>query len=325
MSKFPSDLNGSLHSAAPTKSGDVAASGGHTSLDQRAQLVGDPMHVGRTRGWRFTYWQDCCEASVVWVEPKRQPSESGQDREGRRVESGLLVPVDRPLYRPMSEFEIEQRQHDADQNWKSANSRASSRSRRYFVLNRLRYMWVLTFRDPPALRSEVMALVAECARRLRSELGTSLPYWYSPELHPGGHGWHVNLFVSRRLDHARIEQLWGHGFVWVTDFERSPVGPKGEPLGLCRTSREGWRRASQYGCKYAQKDWEQGVIGPRNHRYEIAQGFAPVPKRQWLDSDTEAWNLVAELVPEGEWVNLEVWESNNDEQWERPPVATFRW
>jgi hypothetical protein len=186
-------------------------------------------------------------------------------------------------------------------------------------------MWVLTFANPPTVRSEVMALVAEFARRLRTDLGTSIPYWYSPELHPGGHGWHVNLFVPCRLDHTHIEGLWGHGWVWVVDFERSPVGPKGEPLGLCRTPREGWRRAAQYGCKYAQKDWEPGVIGPRNHRYEIAQGFSPEPKRQWLDSDSDAWNLVAELVPEGEWGNLVVWESNDDDQWDRPPVATFRW
>jgi len=161
-------------------------------------------------------------------------------------------------------------------------------------------MWVLTFRSPPSERSDVMALVAEFARRVRNDLGASLPYWYSPELHPGGHGWHVNLFVPGRLEHARVAELWGHGFVWVLDFERSPVGPKGEPLGLCRTPREGWRRAAQYGCKYAQKDWERGAIGPRNHRYEIAQGFSPVPERCWLNHDTEAWELIAELVPEGE-------------------------
>jgi hypothetical protein len=186
-------------------------------------------------------------------------------------------------------------------------------------------MWVLTFADPPTERSAVMALVAEFARRLRNDLDTSVPYWYSPELHPGGHGWHVNLFVADRLEHARIAELWGHGFVWVTDFERSPSGPKGEPLGLCRTPREGWRRAAQYGCKYAQKDWDPGAIGPRNHRYEIAQGFSPVPERCWVNSDAEAWELVAELVPDGEWSNLAVWNSNDDDEWDRPPVATFRW
>ena len=58
-----------------------------------------------------------------------------------------------------------------------------------------------------------MALVAEFARRLRIDLGTSVAYWYSPELHPGGHGWHVNLFIAGRLDHARVGELWGHGFV----------------------------------------------------------------------------------------------------------------
>ncbi len=315
----------SPHLSIGEEHGQETAEGGLSSLDQRAQLVIDPIRVGRNRGWRFTNWPGCSEASLVWVEPKRGPVGGGRNQEDRPVASGHLGPVDRPLYRPLSDIEIERRILHAELNWKIANSRARVRSRRYFVFNRLRYMWVLTFREPPSERSEVMALVAEFARRLRIDLGTSVAYWYSPELHPGGHGWHVNLFIASRLDHARIGELWGHGFVWATDFEQSPTGPKGEPFGLCRTPREGWRRAAQYGCKYAQKDWEPGAIGPRNHRYEIAQGFSPSPERYWLDHDTEAWELVAELVPAGEWINLAVWESNDDDEWDRPPVATFRW
>jgi hypothetical protein len=325
VSEFPFDLNVGLSDAAPPAPVKADAEGDRSLLDQSAQLVDDPLRVGRKRGWRFTYWPGCSEASLAWVEPKREPIGSGRNAEGKRVASGYSGPVDRPLYRPLSEYEIEQRRLHAELNWKIANSRARGRSRRYFVVNRLRFMWVLTFREPPAERSEVMALVAEFARRLRNDVGASVPYWYSPELHPGGHGWHVNLFVPGRLEHAQIANLWGHGFVWVTDFERSPNGPKGEPLGLCRTPREGWRRAAQYGCKYAQKDWEPGAIGPRNHRYEIAQGFSPVPERYWLNHDTEAWELVAELVPEGEWGNLAVWDSNDTDEWNRPPIATFRW
>lgn len=213
-----------------------------------------------------------------------------------------------------------------DVNWKIANGRARSRSRRYFVRNRLRFMWVLTFAESRRDRAEVMTLVSEFARRLRSDLGVkALPYWYSPELHPGGHGWHVNFFVPMYLSHARFATLWGHGFVWVTDFEQSPVAPKGEPLGVCRTPREGWRRAAAYGCKYAQKDWLPGVVGAGVHRYEVAQSFAPQVEKSWVDAQSDAWHLVAKLVPKDEWAGLQHWDSNEEPEWDRPPVLVFRW
>ena len=100
---------------------------------------------------------------------------------------------------------------------------------------------VLTFELNRRERRRVMSEVSEFARRLRHELSAGFPYWYSPELHPGGHGWHVNFFVPHRIEHALVESVWGQGFVWVTDFERGRHGPKGEPLGLCATPREGWR------------------------------------------------------------------------------------
>lgn len=305
----------------------ATAEGGRSLLDQRTQLVIDPTSSGRTRGWRFTYWPGCSEASVVWVEPsdrvlnglRKETSETVESgSRGRKIAGatfdglgGVLDLVD---------------DGEGDLNWRVANARARSRSRRFFVFNRLRYMWVLTFKNPPSTRPEVMSLVADFARRLRGDRdNVPLPYWYSPELHPGGHGWHINIFVPMWLEHTSVEELWGLGWVWVTDFEKSPIGPKGEPLGLCRTPREGWRRAAQYGCKYAQKDWVRGAIGPGNHRYEVAQGFSPVPVRRWLEDQNEAWNLVAELAPEGRWDLVEVWESNEDPEWDRPPVATFRW
>jgi hypothetical protein len=225
-------------------------------------------------------WQTCSEASVVWVQG-REVFDSRRFREENRVASD----------------QIRRRLHDSDEvsvgvvgldevvsdvsgdavrdyealKWEIANGRARARSRRYFVANQLRYMWVLTFRPPGVHdRAEAMAMVSEFARSLRSGLvGERFPYWYSPELHPGGHGWHVNLFVPMRLDHGAMRDTWGHGHVWVTDFAREPRGPRGEALGLCRTPTEGWRRAARYGCKYAQKDWSPEQIGPGNHRYEI--------------------------------------------------------
>jgi len=210
--------------------------------------------------------------------------------------------------------------------WDQANGRAAARSRRYFVWNQLRYMWVLTFAESQQDRRWVMRQVSDLARRLRRSLGGSgFAYWYSPELHPGGHGWHVNLFLPIRVEHSDMDSLWGQGFVWVTDFASAPKGPYGEPLGMCPNSRDGWRRAARYGCKYAQKDWSPEHVGSQNHRYEIAQGFAPSKEACWVHSEHEAELLVKDLVDPGSRADLATWNSNDTPNWNRPPVRTWRW
>ena len=207
-----------------------------------------------------------------------------------------------------------------------ANGRAGTQSRRYFVVNQLRYLWVLTFAQAHEDRHGVMAEVADFARRLRVlNHNEKFPYWYSPELHPGGHGWHVNFFVPLRLPHAEVANLWGHGFVFVTDFASSMKGPKGEPLGLCRSPRDGLRRAAHYGCKYAQKDWSPEHVGARNHRYEVAQGFAPQKISRWVQGPREAEQLVDAALSNDERSYLQRWDSNDDPDWLRPPIRTWRW
>jgi hypothetical protein len=187
-------------------------------------------------------------------------------------------------------------------------------------------MWVLTFADARTDRREVMAEVAEFARQLRIvHGGEKFAYWYSPELHPQGHGWHVNFFVPFRVGHADVAELWGHGFVWVTDFATSMRGPKGEPLGLCRTPREGLRRAANYGCKYAQKDWSPANVGAQNHRYEVAQGFAPLQEARWVDGPLAAEVLVANLVSVEDQRWMKRWNSDDETEWNRPPIRTWRW
>jgi len=187
-------------------------------------------------------------------------------------------------------------------------------------------MWVLTFAQGRTDRREVMAEVGAFARRLRTlHGGAASPYWYSPELHPGGHGWHVNFFISSRIEHADVEALWGQGFVWVTDFASSLRGPKGEPLRVTRSPREGLRRAAHYGCKYAQKDWSPEHVGRQSHRYEVAQGFSPVSESVWIEWAAEGEGIVGELVPSGEWNNVERWNSSYDPEWNRPHVETWRW
>jgi len=282
-------------------SDEATAEGGRALVHSRTQLVDPSRPRFQTSGWKFTYWPGCGEASLVIVT-------SGSTRS-----RGLGEQT------PLSD-------EAAQLHWQIANGRAASRSRHYFVLNQLRYMWVLTFADGHYDRRTVMTEVSEFARRLRTfRNGSSFAYWYSPELHPLGHGWHVNFFISFRVPHAEIEALWNHGFVWVTDFASSMGGPKGEPLGLCRTPREGLRRAAHYGCKYSQKDWSPEHVGAQNHRYELAQGFPPQKVGGWARDPRHAEELVADLIPLEDRRFLQHWDSNDMADWKRPPVRTWRW
>ena len=303
------------------------AEGGRSLLDIRTHFGKEESSNDPTRGWRFSHWPECSEATLVWVGPRYFRKLDPHEEPSKLIGSGYKRPADdskrtRSSSGPRAVVSPE----EANLRWRIANGRARSRSRRYFVRNELRYMWVLTFADSVNSRNEVMARVSEFARRLRGDLvADSFPYWYSPELHPKGHGWHVNFFVPMYLTHARVESLWGHGFVWVTDFARSSSAPKGEPLGLCRTPRDGWRRAAQYGCKYAQKDWNQELIGPGVNRYAVAKGFKPLVNKRWLHHLEDGWSAVAELVPWEEWRHLDTWSSNDEPAWDRPPITTFRW
>lgn len=291
---------------------------GSLSLDQCRQL-GRNEHLDALRsGWRVLIYRDAYEATVTLVARhrlRRSAEEPVTELESVDFETG----------------EIEVVEIADDDPWARTNAQAAAASRRYFVANRLRYMWVLTY-DPDRVTEEqrhrrafAMAATSLLARKLRRLLGRKVPYWYSPELHPGGHGWHVNLFVAERLAHSELESLWALGFVWVTDFERSPRAPHGEPLGLCRTPQDAWRRAARYGCKYAQKDWSEEHLGRMVHRYEVAQGFAPEVVRRWVNSKREADALVRKYLPEAAGGHVSVWDSMDSESWKRPAAMVYRW
>ena len=144
-----------LNSAA-----QASGEAGRASVHKRTQLVNSGQSSPQEIGWKFTYWPGCAEASVCIVTSGSSRHRSiERDREKSDDELALY--------------------------WQIANGRAGSRSRRYFVTNRLRYMWVLTYGQSRTDRNAVMAEVSEFARRLRSQHGgQTFPYWYSPELHP---------------------------------------------------------------------------------------------------------------------------------------------
>jgi hypothetical protein len=172
-------------------------------------------------------------------------------------------------------------------------------------------MWVLTSAGGgwhgPAGRERMMAEVASLVRKLRADLGVEA-YWYSPELHPGGHGWHCNLFVGRRLAHAEVAAAWGHGYVWAKDWTQDSR-VKGT------TFLERLRRGATYGAKYAAKDWSAEMLQRGAHRYELAQGFEPAV----LVAETRTLAEGLALVVDRCGRLAHVWRSEEDPSWSGPP------
>ena len=183
--------------------------------------------------------------------------------------------------------------------------RARAKVRRYCAANKLNRLGTLTYagegcHDARELRSHVGAFF----RGLREGIGEgAIPYVWVPQLHPGGHGWHVHFGVGRYVPRKLIEQAWGHGFVHIKVLGDLPVGS-----GV----RAEARLTARYLAGYAGRELEDARRPAGLHRYEVAQGFQPdrievygnsaedtierasrymgaAPERVWLSADAEGW------------------------------------
>ena len=266
----------------------ATAVGGRPSLDKRTELI-----FPGEGCWGVTVWPEAGEA-VIYYKPIAAPG---------RTASPDLDPDER-----------------AEINHQRATRRARSEARRYLVANRLRYMWVLTFANGlqgPEGRAACMKEVARFASDLRGEVG-GLAYWYSPELHPGGHGWHVNFFVAGRIPHGLVERLWGKGFVFVKDWVKdSRVQEQG--LRLVDAIRLG----AEYGCKYASKDWSAEMLAGGAHRYEVAEGYRPKVLKVLVPRLRTAFTMAERYF--GDRPADHLWMSAEADDWCGPPVWCLSW
>jgi len=185
-----------------------------------------------------------------------------------------------------------------------AGRRARAKVRRYCAANRLNRFGTLTYaescRDPRQLRGDVAGFF----RGLRRELGGApLPYAWTSEWHPGGHGLHVHFAVARFVPQRLIRDVWGRGIVHIKLIGDLPQGS-----GALDEARV----AATYLAKYASKSLDDDRRAAGLHRYEVAQGFQPakvechgvtaedvierasrqmgsLPDRVWLSARAEGW------------------------------------
>ena len=193
-----------------------------------------------------------------------------------------------------------------------ADRRAQGKVRRYCASNGLTRLGTLTYagegcHDPVVLRADIGRFFRGVRRGLGGE---RFPYLWVPELHPGGHGWHVHFAVGRYVRRSLIEGAWGRGFVHITLIQGLPVGSgvRGEA-----------RMTARYLSKYLGKDL--GGAGGLN-RYDVAQGFQPKP--EVLSGVCDADVVAAAVQRMGE-PPAYVWRSVNQEGWRGPSAVWLQW
>lgn len=262
-----------------------------------------PLHLNTghnsSTAWAVKIYPDCGEASVALV-PSEDVESSGR----------------------WERLDDEQREV---LNWERANRRAAANLRRYMVSNSLHYMWVLTLAGEGLHgadgRRQVMQYCGDFARSVRTEFGVDV-YAYSPELHPNGHGWHVNFFVAERLPHAAMKQLWGHGHVWVSDWKRKVK--KREGVSQAKAAKHAAMSAARYAAKYAEKDWSREVLEGGAHRYERSEGHEPAMVEGGARTVESGLKAVFSLAGD-ELDGLVVVFSDDIEDYMGPPWVFVRW
>jgi hypothetical protein len=184
--------------------------------------------------------------------------------------------------------------------------------RRYCAANGLNRLGTLTYsgegcHDPRALRGDVAAFF----RRLRQRFAARLPYLWTAEWHPQGHGLHVHFAVGRYILREWIESDWGHGFVHIKLLGELPVGSG--VLGEARM-------AARYLAKYVSKDPEARVTGL--HRYDVARGFQP---ERLAFTGTGADEVLGQATAVMGREPARVWRSSEMERWNRPAAVWAQW
>jgi len=206
------------------------------------------------------------------------------------------------------------READPERAAVEAARRARSKIRRYCAANRLNRFITLTYagggcHNPREFRQDIASFFKDLRRELDVQ---QMPYLWTHEWHPGGHGLHGHAAVGRYVPRAKVESAWGRGFIKVKLIGDLPVGS-----GALEEARRCAGYLGKYIGKSVDERRESGL-----HRYEVAQGFQPRSiKCEGLTVDhviTQASDLMGRAPSE-------VWRSTEQKDWDGPPVCSVRW
>ena len=202
---------------------------------------------------------------------------------------------------------------DVARSQQEAARRARGALRRYCAANRLNRLATLTYAVGCFDHLELRADVSGFFRGLRRELrGEPLPYAWTSEWHPGGHGLHVHFAVGRYVRQSLIRDVWGRGITHIKLIGDLPVGSGA--LGEARI-------AARYLAKYVSKNVADERV-PRLHRYEVAEGFQPAPI---FCAGESADDVIGQASGYMNQLPAYEWRSSTEQGWAGPPAYWCAW
>ena len=139
-----------------------------------------------------------------------------------------------------------------------------------------------------------------------------------PELHPGGHGWHWHVLVSRRFKKPELLAL---RVGWTEYLRRRGVAPSGG-AEFVRIDVKRWpdaARAAAYAAKYAGKSFDGDDRQKGRKRYLIPRGL-DVPVLRGCAVSLDEVRAVIDQVHVAS-----VFESSDDAEWRGPPMVWSSW
>jgi len=139
-----------------------------------------------------------------------------------------------------------------------------------------------------------------------------------PELHPGGHGWHWHVLMSRRFKKPELLAL---RVGWTEFLRRRGMVPSGG-AEYARIDVKAWKdaaRAAAYAAKYAGKGFEGDDRQKGRKRYLIPRGLDVPVLRGGANSLDEVRAVIRQIDTDT------VFESSEAEDWRGPPMAWSSW
>ena len=205
--------------------------------------------------------------------------------------------------------------------------RARAHLRRFCASHRLIRMLTTTYAEANHCPTQVREDAAAFFKALRYRLGgNAFPYAFAPELHPGGHGFHLHAAVGAWIPRSTITAAWGRGFTNIRLISHLPVGS-----GRVGEARVVGNYMGKVVGNYLGKDLGRNVDGTdtlgvsrlkHQHAYEVAQGY---PIRTIRLNGPTSQSVLEQANEQMGGKPHRIWRSDENPDWDGPPVLWAQW
>jgi hypothetical protein len=252
---------------------------------ETGEIIDGPVSVS------ITQYPDGVELSAVPRQATRTGSSPAQ-AELRRYERDLMQCGPKEARRRAEE----RRDGKAERSSAESVRRARSRVRRIVRYFSLRIMVTLTFPGEGVHDYDrALRLLQDFVHDHGPTVHLGGHYVAVPELHPGGHGWHWHVLISRRFTKSELGELW---VGWKAFLGRRGMEPTGG-AEYVRVDVKAWgsaEAAAGYAAKYVGKSFEQGHLDKHRRRFLASQG-AVVESQRASAASLDEVETIAESVP----------------------------